>query len=949
MSPQFTAKLYNHLLVFLLLCVCLAYFCCHAKSEIDNTKKAIQCVESERDALLEFKRGILVDRCGLLDSWGVTQDCCQWHGIQCHNHSAQVISLRLPTPQNYYDNDESCLEGTLDASLLDLKHLNYLDLSFNYFQGQMPKFIGSLSNLEHLNLSNVGLTGVIPHEIGNLSKLTSLDLNCEYYSNMMRVESLSWLSHLRLLRELDLSGIDLSLTTNNWLSIVNSLPLLHAIRLDYCNLSLQLPLSLSHINSSKTLAIISLSGNNLNDSSIFEWLSNLSGLETNLVYLDLSTNTKMFENYFQRTEHTMNFLGNLCSLQTLRLANIGLNYNFSKIVQSLSACLHKSLVTLDLSDNNVWGSIPEIIGNFSHLRELYVDNNQLNGTISQMLGGLSTLETLSLSWNLLEGVFTSAHLSNLSNLSFLNLEYNPELVVNISANWVPPFQLDELILESCKVGPDFPMWLITQKRLIYIHISNTGISGTIPDSFFNSLSSKLESLLMSRNKMYGVLPNLSITSVASSYIDLSSNNFSGAIPLYLRNVTVLHLNNNQFSKGLVSFLCPQTKMPLTYLDLSNNSISDKLPDCWGYFDKLAILHLENNKVWGNLPISIGALNQLKALHLSNNNLSGEISSSLLNCTSLTILDLAHNSLSGYIPSTLGDNLKNLSILILRDNKIFGTLPSSLCHISRLQILDLSNNRINGTIPRCIYNLLGMVNTKSLLQDISIDLSPIFKSFGPVDNTLVMWKGREQLLKTRYILGHVKSIDFSNNILEGQIPEEIAILAGLKEINLSRNHLSGGITSRIGQLTSLESLDLSHNHLFGEIPVSLAKISSLEVLDLSYNNLFGQIPDGTQIQSLDPSSFIGNPELCGLPLPKCDGDEAAIIPVNVNDKHHNNDNFMLGVYISVVLGFIIGFWGVFGTLILKASWRYAFFRLYDNIKDRIYVMVMVNIAGVWRRS
>ncbi|XP_074319724.1 receptor-like protein EIX2 [Silene latifolia] len=599
MRTQFTTKLYNHLLVLLLLCIWLTYLSSHARSG---------CMESERDALLEFKRGIRVDNCGFLDSWGVTQDCCLWSGIECHNHSGHVIALRLPTPYDYIP--KSCLEGTISISLLNLTQLKYLDLSYNYFGEQIPKFIGSLSNLEHLDLSHARFIGVIPHEIGNLTKLTYLDISSfnydyyDYYPNNMRVENLLWLSQLTLVSEVNLGGIDLSIATNNWLSIVNNLPLLHDLRLDDCNLYLRMPSSLSYINSSTTLGVLSLSYNNLNDASIFEWLSNLGGVETSLVYLDLSFNDQVLKNNFQMSRVTMNFLGSLCSLKTLIIPSTGLNYKFSDLIESLSICSHKSLVLLGLDLNQLWGSISDNIGNLYNLRTLVVGDNQLNGSISQgALGGLPMLEKLRLSSNFLKGVLNHDHLSNLSKLRDLNLDDNTELVVNISDNWVPPFQLNRLRLRSCKVGPNFPTWLITQKNLTILEISNTSISDTIPISFFNSLSSKLELLSMSRNMMYGVLPNVPITFEASPWIDLSSNNFSGEIPLYLRNVSVLHLNNNHFSEGLVPFLCPRTKMPLTSLDLSNNSFSDKLPDCWGYFDKLKVLHLENNNLWGNLPIS----------------------------------------------------------------------------------------------------------------------------------------------------------------------------------------------------------------------------------------------------------------------------------------------------------------------------------------------------------
>ncbi|XP_074283969.1 receptor-like protein EIX2 [Silene latifolia] len=929
MSSHFFRRSFKHLLI-VLFSVWVTYYNCHAGS-FEVNKTHFQCVESERDALLHFKRGISVDHCGLLDSWRHTQDCCRWPGIRCDNQSGHVIGIKLrgsrfDTIYGIGQSYNPCFEGTLSISLINLKHLKYLDLSSNNFNGQLPKFIGSFASLEQLNLSQSGFSGVIPQEIGNLSRLTSLDLNVEYSDedNNMRVDNLWWLSRMRLLREVDLSGIDLSATTNIWLSIVNNLPSLRELRLGSCQLSQNSPSSLSYINSSTTLTVIDLHINNLNDTSIFEWLFNLSGLETNLIYLDLSNN-QMFANNLQLSLHAMKLLDNLCSLQTLDMSNTNLNYKFSDILQSFATCPHKALVSLLLSENKVWGTIPDSIGAFYFLRELVVGGNNLNGTITQPLGKLTMLEKLDLSFNSLNGTLTIAHLSNLSKLRYLDLSLNKEVVVNIRVDWIPPFQLDTLYLGSCKIGPYFPRWITTQKNLLELDISNASISDTIPHSFWSSsLLSEIVYLVMSHNMIYGMIPDISIIFNNSPQIDLSYNFLEGVIPSFLRNnVSHLYLNNNKFSGGLFNLLCPHAQVirsPLSDLDISNNLLSEKFPNC---------------SLWGNLPTSMGELDQLLGLKLSNNNLSGEIPASLVNCKSLIFLDVANNSLVGHIPPSFGHSLGNLVILNLQNNGFTGVLPTSFCDLSQLQLMDLSGNHISGTIPKCLYKLVSMSNTdgNSFEQREVIPDS----AYGDNDNTRVMWKRNEQTFGGDYSLGLLKGIDISNNKLEGHIPEGISNLIGLKFLNLSRNNLTGFIMPRIGQLTSLESLDLSHNHLTGEIPASLAQVSYLTVFDISDNNLTGKIPVGTQLQSFDASNYMGNPGLCGAPLPTCVGDEAPAIAPNGYHEQDTKDNFMLGVYISVILGFIVGFWGVCGTLVVKRSWRHAYFRFYEDIKDMVYVI------------
>ncbi|XLS95740.1 hypothetical protein HN51_071748 [Arachis hypogaea] len=81
----------------------------------------------------------------------------------------------------------------------------------------------------------------------------------------------------------------------------------------------------------------------------------------------------------------------------------------------------------------------------------------------------SQLETLIMNSNSLEGVITGSLFHNLSKLKVLGLSGN-SFVLEINRNWVPPFQLQAIILQHCKLGPYFPRWLKTQKTLMRLDI-----------------------------------------------------------------------------------------------------------------------------------------------------------------------------------------------------------------------------------------------------------------------------------------------------------------------------------------------------------------------------------------------------------------------------------------------------------------------------------------------
>lgn len=119
---------------------------------------------------------------------------------------------------------------------------------------------------------------------------------------------------------------------------------------------------------------------------------------------------------------------------------------------------------LDLSSNYLTGPISASLGRLSSLRDLRLNDNVMNGTIPESLGQLSNLAYFDIHDNNLEGVLSEEHFTDLERLETLHI-YSNRIVSNVSSTWVPSFQLKDIIMDDCRVGPQFPSWLRTQREL----------------------------------------------------------------------------------------------------------------------------------------------------------------------------------------------------------------------------------------------------------------------------------------------------------------------------------------------------------------------------------------------------------------------------------------------------------------------------------------------------
>ncbi|KAB1212570.1 Receptor-like protein 2 [Morella rubra] len=360
------------------------------------------------------------------------------------------------------------------------------------------------------------------------------------------------------------------------------------------------------------------------------------------------------------------------------------------------------------------------------------------------------------------------------------------------------------------------------------------------------------------------------------------------------------------------------------LDMSSNFFngtiqSSFLQRAWN----LSKLNLSNNTFTGNITaLNFSSLQQLTTLDMGFNDFIGNFLYEAIptddkiahsdGFKNVRLLDLTDCQLTGPLPMWLS-NLKKLEMLDLGLNKISGSIPGWFSTLPRLKQLDLSDNLISGEIPKELCSLPALISAESLENESSL-LLPLFK------------------MRNHSILQ-----DWSFKVARALV--------------LNGNNFSGNIPDQISELTNLETLYLSDNQLSGEIPASLVSLNFLSEFEVANNNLYGPIPAGTQLQSFGAAAYEGNPGLCGAPLPnKCSHTNTVESNVDKDNQDHEKPGHdrIPWFPITVVLGFITGFWGVCGSLVLNRNWRNAYFRFLENLGDWLYVTLAVSWARLRRK-
>ncbi|MFC2125859.1 leucine-rich repeat domain-containing protein [Bacteroidota bacterium] len=435
-------------------------------------------------------------------------------------------------------------------------------------------------------------------------------------------------------------------------------------------------------------------------------------------------------------------IGDIPNLQYLRLSNNELTGSIPPEIAN-----PPNLYNIYLNDNQLTGSIPVEIGNITNLSNLYLYNNQLSDSVPSSIVNCTNLYRLYIYNNEIVDLPDLSSLTNLdrllvyeNRLTFEDIELNVG-AANTEFNYSPQKGVGEEIDTTIIIGSPITISVDAGGSDNLYQWTHDGTDLGISENSFNI--------------------NPSDFSHTGTYVSTITSNIITDLTLYSSpiNLTVDPLPHIKDSLALVEIYNSTNGSGWTD---NTNWLTGPVSTWYGVVvtgDRVTEINLGHNNLAGILPPEIGDFTELTSLDIPGSGLiSGPIPVEIGNLLSLVHLNFTQNQLTGSIPAQIG-NLTNLAGLYLSDNQLTGSIPAVIVNLGSLTDLELNDNHLID---------LPDLSTLSLLNNLYIegnkftfkDIEPNFS--GP--NTTFSYIPQDSVgnvVDTILVLGSTATLSFSD--------------------------------------------------------------------------------------------------------------------------------------------------------------------------------------------
>uniref|UniRef100_A0A7S0TB28 Leucine-rich repeat-containing N-terminal plant-type domain-containing protein n=1 Tax=Pseudo-nitzschia delicatissima TaxID=44447 RepID=A0A7S0TB28_9STRA len=237
---------------------------------------------------------------------------------------------------------------------------------------------------------------------------------------------------------------------------------------------------------------------------------------------------------------------------------------------------------------------------FPRLRVLDMSFNELTGSLPDSFARFNDLQALELHINSLTGEIPASYFENLLSLQLLNLGDN----------------LLSGVLDT-RIG--------RLAELRGLHLLRNNFEGTIP-SEIGKINAMITHFRIDGNEFSGQLPTeLGLLSNLNQ-LEFANNMFTGTIPTELGQLTkmdIFRLDGNQLSGTIPVELCNMTNSRMIRLD--SNLLSGPLPTTeLLQFQRLQIFQVSKNQLTGLIPTELGSIPTLLLAWLHLNQFIGAV-------------------------------------------------------------------------------------------------------------------------------------------------------------------------------------------------------------------------------------------------------------------------------------------------------------------------------------